>query len=399
MNAIKKATFALVSMTLFFGSFAPVAAQDASGGGAADGSKVYLPMVKSQAGPEADRGPEVATLVISEEEQEAALRFWTRQQLASTQPMEMPAQAGPAEVDAAAIAAAAQETLTPGESSAGAPAPDAVRVAQAAFTEDWATLATANLYELDEVLAPAGTSQTYSSYFGNKLATLQNILPHRWTGRISFSTPNGTSYCSGTSISGNVMVTAAHCLYDSTNNRWYSNWVFTPAYRNGSAPYGVFAAQQCWVLTNWVNLSGSYSINGWVKYDVGVCKMRNNAAGQTLNNAVGWAGRQWNYGYVRHFHSMGYPFRNTSAQLITDAGKYMHICAAESFQQTTDTRGMGCNMANGKSGGPSLVGYAPGVVSGWVDGVYSGYYVGTPNMYFIRFTNNNIVPLCTAAAC
>jgi V8-like Glu-specific endopeptidase len=302
-------------------------------------------------------------------------------------------------VDVAAIAAAAQETLVPGSIKAGAAAPGAASVAQAAFAEDWAAMGAASADEPADVLEADGTSQVYTSYFGNKLASLQSIYPHVWAGRISFSTTGGTSYCSGTSISGNVMVTAAHCLYDSTNNRWYSNWVFTPAYRNGSAPYGSFAARQCWVLTNWINLSGSYSINGWVKYDVGVCKMGNNAAGQTLNNAVGWAGRQWNYGYARHFHSMGYPFRNTSATLISNAGKYMHICVAESFQQTTDTRGMGCDMANGKSGGGSLVGYTPGVVSGAVDGVYSGYFVGTPNMYFVRFTSNNIVPLCTAAGC
>ena len=45
--------------------------------------------------------------------------YLSPQQLANTQPMEMPAQAGPAEVDATALAAAAQETLTPGASGAG----------------------------------------------------------------------------------------------------------------------------------------------------------------------------------------------------------------------------------------------------------------------------------------
>ena len=30
----------------------------------------------------------------------------------------------------------------------------------------------------------------------------------------------------------------------------------------------------------------------------------------TLNNAVGWMGRQWNCPYIRHFHDLGYPFRD-----------------------------------------------------------------------------------------
>ena len=64
------------------------------------------------------------------------------------------------------------------------------------------------------------------------------------------------------------------------------------------------------MLTAWVNLTGGFAINTWTRHDVGVCKMGNNTAGQTMNNAVGWMGRQWNFPYVRHFHDLGYPFRD-----------------------------------------------------------------------------------------
>ena len=139
------------------------------------------------------------------------------------------------------------------------------------------------------------------------IAALQTVYPHRWVGRVTFTTPSGTSFCSGTSISNNIMLTAAHCIYDSTNNQFYSNWALSPAYRNGSAPYGTFAATRCWVLTAWVNLTGSFAINTWSRHDVGVCNMGNNSSGTTLNNAVGWMGRQWNYPYIRHFHTLGTP--------------------------------------------------------------------------------------------
>ena len=36
---------------------------------------------------------------------------------------------------------------------------------------------------------------------------------------------------------------------------------------------------------------------------------------------------------------------------------------------------------------------------GYADGVNSGLFVGTRNLYGPRFNSNNIVPLCTAAAC
>jgi hypothetical protein len=127
--------------------------------------------------------------------------------------------------------------------------------------------------------------------------------------------------------------------------------------------------------------------------------MGTNTAGQTLNNAVGWMGRQWNFPYIRHFHDLGYPFRDYNDALLTDAGKWLRICAAESFQQTTETRGMGCNWSRGISGGPWMVGYAPNYVSGNADGVNSGFFAGTQNLYSARFNSNNIVVLCNAAGC
>lgn len=350
------------------------------------------------------QGPEngvVMTTVISEAEQKAALSFWTHDAMAEAQPMQMPVQFGPAEIDKAAVV---EQTAAeaPGYAPAGRAAPNADKEAQATYPLDWAALKesvdAADLSEAD-LFAPEGTSRIYTSFTVNQFAALQPIYPHKWVGRLSFRVPGGTSYCSATSISGNVMLTAAHCLYDTTNNRWYSNWVFTPAYRNGGAPYGTFAATQCWVLPAWGNLAGNYSINGWARHDVGVCKMGRNSAGRTLNNAVGFMGREWNQPYVRHFFNLGYPFRDTNNAVIADSGKWLRACVAESFQQTTETRGMGCNYGPGMSGGPWVYRYAPNVVSGWASGVNSGIYIGTPNIYAGRFNSNNIVPLCNAAAC
>lgn len=351
----------------------------------------------------------VVSRVISQAEQDAALAFWTRKAIASAQPMELPVQYGPAAVDVSALSLA-EAFSPPGSVAAGASDPNSELVAQSAYSLDWLALeeslgeiaapdGAVGVEDVAAADAPTGTGQVYTSYRVNTISALQKLYPHKWIGRLSFSTPDGTSYCSATSISGNVMLTAAHCLYESTGNDWYSNWVFTPAYRNGNAPYGTFAASQCWVLTAWVNLSGGFSINGWTRHDVGVCKMGKNSAGQTLNSAVGWMGRQWNASYTKHVHNLGYPFRNYNNDLITDAGKYLVTCVAETWQQTTETRGMGCNWGGGISGGPWMVNYAPNVVSGNATGVNSGIYIGTQNIYSARFNSNNIVPLCNAAGC
>lgn len=334
---------------------------------------------------------------ISASRQQAALRFWTRERMSAAPVMEMPAQADLVAADAAAPEAP-EAVGAAGAFVAGAADADALAVAQAAYPEDWAALAAeaALATPADE---QAGTSQVYTSYVANLLSSMQNIYPHVWMGRLVFNTPSGTSSCSATVLRNNTIVTAAHCLYDTTNNRWYSNWVFAPAFRNGSAPFGTFPASVCTILTSYVNLSGSYSINGWARHDVGVCTLRPNSARRTINQAVGWAGYQWNQPTIRHFHNTGYPARDFRLNTLPSASQYLRACVAESFVQTTETRGMGCNWGPGISGGSWLIGYAPGAVSGFVDGVNSGLFIGVQNLYGPRFNSSNIVPLCAARGC
>lgn len=349
----------------------------------------------------------VTSITTTDAEAANAYSFWTRERLEGASPLAMPSQAGPANIDASAINAA--PTGPAGYSAAGAPAANADTLARAAYPQEWAeadravldTLSVFGTADADSPAAADGTSQVFNSYIINKQAAVQKNFPHRVAGRLSFSTPSGTSYCSASVVSpNNIIVTAAHCIYDTpSRNAFYTNFVFTPAYRAGNAPYGTFAYQTCWVLTSWVNLSGSYSINTWADDDVAVCKMRNNSAGQSLSNLTGWFGRGWNWPYVQQFHTLGYPFNNTADQTLTDAGKYLRSCQSESFQQASEVVGTGCNLSRGHSGGAFVVGYALNDVSGQVRSVYSGFFIGTNNAYGARFNSNNIVVLCNSAGC
>ena len=43
--------------------------------------------------------------------------------------------------------------------------------------------------------------------------------------------------CSASVISGNnIIVTAAHCCWNRSNNTWIGGWSFAPGYNNGQAP-------------------------------------------------------------------------------------------------------------------------------------------------------------------
>lgn len=346
--------------------------------------------------------PSVVRRDVAVQQQQAAAAYWTRERIAAARPLPMLVDRGNARVSLAELA---QETASGpiGSSPAGAPDASADLAAQMAYWQDWAAI-TEEALATEDAGAAEGTPTIYTSFDVNKQTPVWKQFPHKTVGKLVFNTPTGTASCSATAVSGNVILTAAHCLYDTfgSPNRWYTNWVFTPAYRNGTAPYGTFTVSTCWVLTAWISQTAPYSINAHARYDVGVCKAKNNSAGQTLNGAVGFAGRQWNLGYQQLMFNMGYPARYYNNTTITDGpAQYLRTCVAESFQQTTETLGMGCNWGSGISGGPWLKTYKlfVGGASNYVNAVNSGLYVGQQNIFAGRFNSNNIVPLCTAAGC
>lgn len=338
---------------------------------------------------------EGAEPLLSRDEQLAVLDYWSRDLMLESNTLELMVDSSAAVPTALDEQAALSEAAAPGSAPAGLPSANADELAQAAYPQDWAMLdelSAADLYGETPTDANDvnGTSQVFTRYLGNQISAFWTAYPYRAVGKLFSSA--GT--CTATSISGNsLIVTAAHCVYNTANNTWYANKVFSPAYRNGASPYGVFPTAGCRILPAYVNLSGSYSINGWAKYDIAVCKMGLNSANQTLAAAVGWLGRSWNYDYVQSHHDFGYASNITSL--------YTTICTGETFYQTTDTIGVGCDMTFGASGGPGIRVFAPyqSGANNYVNTVHSGIFNGVKNLYGIRFTTNNIVNLCNLHGC
>jgi hypothetical protein len=199
--------------------------------------------------------------------------------------------------------------------------------------------------------------------------------------------------CTASVVSGNnVIVTAGHCCYDRSANKWIGGWNFSPAYDNGSAPFGTFDWSTATVLTSWVN-------NGDTPSDVCLIKLQNDSAGHGVTFYTGWLGRAWNFGTVQELHSLGYPGNLGNAQTL-------QLCTAETFSPNFFCGGdavlnMGCSMTYGSSGGPWIMDYrGADFVDATVHG-YEGSCTGTFGQTFDgpRFTSNNIVTLCNAAGC
>ena len=172
------------------------------------------------------------SISLSAQQSAAVLNYWTRERLAAATPMAMPTVTSlrrPPHARPSSV-------LIGSTATGGLAAANADAQARAAYPQDWAEQDEAAL--ANSPASADGTPGVYTSYIVNQLAPLWKTNGHKPTGRLSFSVPGGTSYCSASVVSGNnIIVTAAHCVYDTTNNAFYNNWVFSPAYRNNKAPY------------------------------------------------------------------------------------------------------------------------------------------------------------------
>lgn len=83
------------------------------------------------------------------------------------------------------------------------------------------------------------------------------VSPYNSIAQIDFydaSTGNGYT-CSGTFINQETVLTAAHCVYDSYNNRYYSGWHVYPGENGTDLPYHAFPATNAYVSSVWMNSS------------------------------------------------------------------------------------------------------------------------------------------------
>lgn len=347
---------------------------------------------------------EAQLIHASAEEQAVEYTLWTREAMQAAVPLELPASA---EAPLPRVTAdmvevevvAAFDAVSPGMSN-----PQAVEAARLAYAEDWAMLE-AQAEEMvldalnggmaDSVLGPTGTSAVYTRYEMNRFTQFHTGFPFKTIGRLFYQNQSNAGYsCTASVVSGkNIIATAAHCLYDTNANKWFKNWSFVPAYRNGSAPFGTFPFQTCAVLNAWINLP-SYTVSGGARYDVGLCKMKNNSAGQGLSATVGNLGQRYP-GYPEHIHDIGYPSKYRNGTTVANAGKYTWACVAETRLYTTDTLAWGCDLASGMSGAPVIHRFAPFVVSGWVESIHSGGFSSPNDAHGPRLKSTNIGTLCT----
>lgn len=264
----------------------------------------------------------------------------------------------PADADVDAFSVPASETAA----AASAWTPERM---QAAVPAD--ALVDDEVGELEQG-APDGAPATVQGQRPNLLATPANPVAH--IGKVFF-TLGGVDYvCSANSVAsanGSTVATAGHCLNEGPGD-FASEFIFVPAYDEGAAPYGQWAATELVAPTQWTD-------GGDIDYDTGFAVV-DGPGTATLADTVGSSSVAFNQSTGLGYSLYGYP-----AARPFD-GESLQTCAGTAFADTiggTTSQGVPCDMTGGSSGGPWFIGSGSGGVQNSVNSF--GYDVQSGVMY------------------
>ncbi|WAC67257.1 hypothetical protein OVA14_05835 [Agrococcus sp. SL85] len=178
---------------------------------------------------------------------------------------------------------------------------------------------------------------------------LMAVTPVSHIGKVFFTMGGADYVCSGNSVvSANerTVSTAGHCLNEG-GGAWASNFVFAPAYQNGSTPYGLWTATELHAPSAW---TGSGDIN----YDTAFAVVASPAGSSaTLTDTVGASGVAFNQSRGLTYQAYGYPAASPFN------GQTLETCSGTARTDTyggTQSQGIPCTMTGGSSGGPWFIG-------------------------------------------
>ncbi|MGH3878972.1 MAG: trypsin-like serine peptidase [Actinophytocola sp.] len=262
------------------------------------------------------------------------------------------------------------------------PAPGVAVHDMGALTTTWTPEAMRNAIPLDRLLPKVDASRVTHDVLRGAPQVVQptgsllnDVLPMAfpngggdWTGggavektagRVFFTYQGRQASCSGNAVtSGNksVVMTAGHCV--KLEGAWHTDWVFAPAYNNGNAPFGTWAAKTTLSTPQW---EASEDIN----FDVGAAVV-NPLDGQSLTDVVGGQGVAFNQARGQDMYAFGWPAADPYD------GTKMIYCSGTTFDALiSDGIGMTCDMTGGSSGGPWFQEFDEGTGSGIQNSVNS----------------------------
>jgi V8-like Glu-specific endopeptidase len=198
---------------------------------------------------------------------------------------------------------------------------------------------------------------------GAKTRTARPVADSVRVGALFFNDVKGDHYCTAGVVDsphGDMLVTAAHCLY--AQGAYVKDIVFVPAFRGGTTPYGVWTVSSMLVDDRWMKSSDP-------DMDVGFATVKpgSDNQGKTLQALLGANKLGINQGFDHLVEVTGYP--SDSDQPVS--------CVNKTRRQSDHQLRFDCgHFFGGTSGAPWIADFDPHTNSGRIIGVIGGYETG-----------------------
>jgi V8-like Glu-specific endopeptidase len=188
----------------------------------------------------------------------------------------------------------------------------------------------------------------------------------RVVGALFFDDGAGSHFCTASVIrtaKRNLLLTAAHCLFNPGTHQWHDHIVFVPKYGQGDRPYGTWPVWLMVVDQRWMS-------NGDPDLDFGFAAVQV-IGGHRIADVVGSNQLLIDHDVSGSVFVIGYP---SKANYPADRPIWCNtqIYRQDRHQMRFDCRGF----FGGTSGSPLLKGYDRRTQTGYVMGVIGGYQQG-----------------------
>ncbi|GAA4606152.1 hypothetical protein GCM10023195_21850 [Actinoallomurus liliacearum] len=189
----------------------------------------------------------------------------------------------------------------------------------------------------------------------------------RVVGALFYRNGRGDHYCTASVVhtpKKDLILTAAHCLYDPGDRAYATHIAFVPAYRTARPhPYGVWPVRRTWLDSRWTS-------HGDRDLDFGFAAL-GRVGGRHIVDVVGSNRLLVGQGFTNRVTVIGYPVK---AHNPADRPIW---CANRTFKLSRHQVGFDCKgFYGGTSGSPWIVRYDNRTQSGMVIGTLGGHQRG-----------------------
>jgi V8-like Glu-specific endopeptidase len=274
-------------------------------------------------------------VVAANSSPEAIAAYWTAERLQNAVPMDMP------RVDANSLREVRNINTTPVEGAkAQAPTAEFNFKSQQLFIP---------INQKQTSVRPQDAGTLNELFTSSQLVPTTNntVYPFSTVGKIFFTTPSGNKTCTASVIGNRLLLTAGHCVHsgNGSSTGWYTNFMFVPAFNNGSAPFLTWTVTYRGVESGWFYGGGTVPN----AMDYGVLEVADQTVGTkvyTLGSVTGKLGWATGLTYPNHAHIIGYSNN-------FDSGNMMHEVTAQSAK-AVDTNNVeyGSDLGVGAGGSP-----------------------------------------------